>query len=82
MAPIPSADDTLRRLEPLGMRQEKKLSDFLIDLKVPFNSKADITVLESGADIVWVVGYRINERYKVTADTKRILIIEQSDGSD
>jgi tRNA(Ile)-lysidine synthase len=67
---------------PLGMRQEKKLSDFLIDLKIPFNSKADITVLESAGDIVWVVGYRISERYKVTADTKRILVIEQSDGGD
>jgi tRNA(Ile)-lysidine synthase len=62
---------------PLGMQQEKKLSDFLIDLKVPFNSKADITVLESGKDIVWVVGFRISERYKVTADTKRILVVEQ-----
>ena len=62
---------------PLGMRQEKKLSDFLIDLKIPFNSKADITVLESRGEIIWVVGYRISERYKVTADTKRVLIIEQ-----
>jgi tRNA(Ile)-lysidine synthase len=62
---------------PLGMRQEKKLSDFLIDLKIPFNSKADITILESAGDIVWVVGYRINERYKVTPDTRRILVIEQ-----
>ncbi|MEX2233371.1 MAG: tRNA lysidine(34) synthetase TilS [Cyclobacteriaceae bacterium] len=62
---------------PLGMRQEKKLSDFLIDLKIPFNTKADVTVLESGGDIVWVVGYRISERYKVTPDTKRILVIEE-----
>lgn len=61
---------------PLGMRQEKKLSDFLIDLKIPFNNKADITVLESGGDIIWVVGFRISERYKVTPDTKDILIIE------
>lgn len=63
---------------PLGMQQEKKLSDFLIDLKVPFNSKADITVLESAGDIVWVVGYRISERYKVTSETRRILVIEQA----
>jgi tRNA(Ile)-lysidine synthase len=62
---------------PLGMRQEKKLSDFLIDLKIPFNTKADVTVIESGGDIVWVVGYRISERYKVTPDTKRILVIEE-----
>lgn len=62
---------------PLGMVQEKKLSDFLIDLKIPFNAKADITVLESAGEIVWVVGYRINERYKVTSDTRRVLIIEE-----
>lgn len=62
---------------PLGMQQEKKLSDFLIDLKVPFNSKADITVLESGKEIVWVVGLRISDRYKVVADTRRVLVIEQ-----
>lgn len=60
---------------PLGMHQEKKLSDFLIDLKIPFNAKADITVLESAGDIVWVVGHRISDRYKVTPDTKRIMII-------
>jgi tRNA(Ile)-lysidine synthase len=62
---------------PLGMAQEKKLSDFLIDLKIPFNSKADITVLESAGTIVWVVGLRISDRYKVTSDTKRVLVIEQ-----
>jgi len=62
---------------PLGMRQEKKLSDFLIDLKIPFNAKADVTVLESAGEIVWVVGYRINERYKITADTRRILTIKE-----
>ena len=62
---------------PLGMRQEKKLSDFLIDLKIPFNAKADVTVIESAGDIVWVVGYRISERYKVTSDTKRVLVIRE-----
>ena len=64
---------------PLGMQQEKKLSDFLIDLKIPFNAKADITVLESAGEIVWVVGYRINDRYKVTGETKRVLIVEEED---
>ena len=67
---------------PLGMHQEKKLSDFLIDLKIPFNRKADITVLESGKDIVWVVGYRISERYKVTAETRHILVLEQRQERD
>lgn len=62
---------------PLGMHVEKKLSDFLIDLKIPFNSKADVTVLESNGDIVWVVGYRIHERYKVTPDTQRVLVVQK-----
>ena len=61
---------------PLGMRSEKKVSDFLIDLKVPFNSKADITLIESAGEVVWIVGHRIHERYKVTSETSRILIIE------
>jgi tRNA(Ile)-lysidine synthase len=67
---------------PLGMRQEKKLSDFLIDLKIPFNAKADITVVESGGDIIWVVGYRISEHYKVTEDTQRILVLEGSESAE
>jgi tRNA(Ile)-lysidine synthase len=65
---------------PLGMHQEKKLSDFLIDLKIPFNQKADITVLESDENIIWVVGFRLSDRFKVTADTKRVLVIEESRG--
>lgn len=63
---------------PLGMRGEKKVSDFLIDLKMPFNNKADVTVLESAGEIVWVVGLRINDRYKVSAQTKRVLVVEDA----
>lgn len=61
---------------PFGMRMEKKVSDFLIDLKIPFNAKADVTVLESAGEIVWIVGYRISDRYKITEQTKTILVIE------
>ena len=67
---------------PLGMHTEKKVSDFLIDLKIPFNHKADITVLDSAGKIVWIVGYRINDRYKVTAGTKRVLVIETTPAAD
>jgi tRNA(Ile)-lysidine synthase len=64
------------------MQAEKKVSDFLIDLKIPFNHKADVTVLESGGEIVWIVGYRINERYKVTSQTKHILVVESTVAAD
>lgn len=67
---------------PLGMRSEKKVSDFLIDLKIPFNMKADVTVLQSGDHIVWIVGHRIDERYRVTEATKRVLVIEPKQASD
>ncbi len=67
---------------PLGMRSAKKVSDFLIDLKVPFNSKADITVIESAGEIVWIVGHRISDRFKVTANTRRVLVIEPKGEED
>ncbi|MDR2802347.1 MAG: hypothetical protein LBB31_03925, partial [Prevotellaceae bacterium] len=53
----------------------KKISDFLIDEKVPLHEKAQQYILLSGGDIVWVVGRRIDERYKITDGTKEILVI-------
>lgn len=56
---------------PLGMNQHKKVSDFLIDEKVPANLKNRVTVLESNGEIAWVVGYRIDNRYKLTKITRQ-----------
>ena len=67
---------------PLGMRVEKKVSDLLIDLKIPFNAKADVTVLESAGEIVWIVGHRISDRYKVTPTTGSVLIVKNSCGPE
>ncbi len=58
---------------PLGMQGKKKLSDFFIDLKINRYEKENILVALSAGKIVWIVGYRIDERFKVTAATKRIL---------
>jgi len=60
---------------PFGMKGKKKISDFLTDLKVPAYLKKNVFVLTSGNDIVWVIGYRIDDRYKITDKTKKILII-------
>jgi tRNA(Ile)-lysidine synthase len=61
---------------PLGMNQKKKLSDFLTDEKVPLTLKKDIKVITSGGNIIWVVGKRIDNRYKVTEESTRMLKIE------
>lgn len=58
---------------PLGMEKRKKLSDFLIDEKIPVSEKQNITVLESGGELVWVVGYRIDNRFRLTKETTRAL---------
>ncbi|HEU5291891.1 MAG TPA: tRNA lysidine(34) synthetase TilS, partial [Cyclobacteriaceae bacterium] len=58
---------------PLGMDHKRKLSDFLIDNKVALTDKDSVTVLESGGEIAWVVGYRIDNRFKITPQTRSAL---------
>jgi tRNA(Ile)-lysidine synthase len=63
------------RFSPLGMTGMKKISDFLTDVKLPLTSKEKVMLLLSGHDVVWVMGYRIDNRYKVTPATGKILLI-------
>lgn len=65
---------------PLGMKGKKKISDFMIDHKIPLNLKRRVGILCSGEDIVWVVGYRIDDRYKISQNTKNVLQIAISNG--
>ncbi len=60
---------------PLGMKNRKKISDFLIDEKVSLADKDSLTLLESNGEIVWVVGHRIDDRFKVTDQTRRVIRI-------
>lgn len=62
---------------PLGMNCFKKISDFLTDLKIPLYQKQHVHLLCSGQDIVWVIGYRIDNRYRVTPDTTTIMLFHQ-----
>jgi len=58
---------------PLGMKGKKKISDFLIDEKIPANLKSKIKVLTADKSIVWVIGYRLDNRFKVTDKTEEVL---------
>jgi tRNA(Ile)-lysidine synthase len=64
---------------PLGMTNYKKLSDFLIDSKVPLPEKENIPLLINGnGEIIWIAGLRQDNRYKVTVTTKKVAIFELS----
>ena len=51
----------------------KKLKDYFIDCKIPREEREKVTLLAEGSHILWVVGYRISQYYKVTSQTKTVL---------
>ena len=53
------------KIQPLGMKGSKKVSDVLIDFKISILEKENIYVLESNNDIIWIIGILINDKYKV-----------------
>jgi len=61
---------------PLGMQNRKKLSDFFIDQKFTVLQKENTWLLCSGRDIVWIIGHRLDNRFKVTKNTTEILMAE------
>ena len=64
------------KFQPLGMSQPKKLNEFMIDAKIPRSWRHQIPLVCSPKHILWVVGWRIDERVKVTANTKQALCLE------
>jgi len=64
------------RFHPLGMDRPKKLQHFMIDAKIPLLWRECIPIVCSPQQIIWVVGWRIDDRVKVTEATKEILRLE------
>jgi len=67
---------------PFGMTGRKKLSDFFIDKKLSNFEKEDIWILESGDEIVWILGHRTDNRYRITKNTKHIYKITFDNGNN
>jgi len=61
---------------PLGLKGSKKLQDYLVDAKLPERLRDFVPIVTSKDEIVWVVGHRIDDRFKVTDKTQRALKIE------
>jgi len=60
---------------PFGMNGKKKVSDFLINEKLSLPDKEDVWVLMSDEKIFWLIGFRIDNRFRITTKTREVLVI-------
>jgi tRNA(Ile)-lysidine synthase len=68
---------------PLGMKAKKKISDFFVDAKIPLYEKHLFPILETReGEVVWVCGQRIDDRFKITDQTRRVLRLQFSRSSE
>jgi tRNA(Ile)-lysidine synthase len=64
------------RFQPLGMDSPKKLQDFMVDARIPRAWRDNVPLVCSSQHIIWVVGWRIDHRARVTNSTRRVLCLE------
>jgi len=64
------------RFRPLGMEGHKKIKDYFIDEKIELKKRDDIPLVCDENNIIWVLGYRMSETYKITSKTQKVLHIK------
>jgi tRNA(Ile)-lysidine synthase len=62
--------------QPFGMSRTKELAEFMIDARIPRAWRDRIPIVSTPDSILWVAGYRLDDRVKVTADTKQVLLLK------
>lgn len=65
------------KFKPFGMNNFRKLSDFFKDEKLNLFQKNETLIIESEGNIVWIVGVRLDNRFRITENTKKMLILEK-----
>jgi tRNA(Ile)-lysidine synthase len=68
------------RFQPLGMSQSKKVGEFMQDARIPQTWRQKIPIVYSPQQIIWVAGWRIDERVKVTQSTREVLCLKMVKG--
>ena len=72
---------TVRRgdiFQPLGLGCEKKVARFMLDGRIPRTWRHRIPILCDAQQILWIAGYRLDERVKITSDTSQVLCVKMS----
>ncbi|HOK18247.1 MAG TPA: tRNA lysidine(34) synthetase TilS [Caldisericia bacterium] len=65
------------KFKPLGLKKEKKIQDFFVDSGIPKSVRWNLPILlDKKDDILWIVGVRISDDYKVTNLTNRVICIK------
>lgn len=64
------------RFRPLGMKGSKKIKDYFIDEKIALDKRDEIPLVCDDENIIWIVGYRMSESYKITSKTQKVLHIK------
>ncbi|MCX8007298.1 MAG: tRNA lysidine(34) synthetase TilS [Coriobacteriia bacterium] len=70
------------RIQPLGMSGTKKLQDVFVDAKVPKRLRPATPVVRSGGEVAWVAGLVVSERFKVSEQTRRVVVVRFEPAGD